>query len=595
MEDLPEWDGEIDMDRMGKLALIVSAVAVILCGSAFIGPVDAERDGISPQDVTSTLSAIECKVGMDTANTEETVGNWLKNTWLKDINWADTNKFDVALGLSAGYDSNLSIEKVSFTAAKAGTSADKDGTSGSFVFNVKDSQGKISASNLTCTITPVFDYSSIECQVLMEDHGTEESVLGWLGQTWIGTFKTATGETGTFTVSKKEFKAPVAGTAASRSGTDGSLTFDVLASDSSVVASGLVCKILAYDFGETESSDKTVVYEGGKVQGLEVVSNDHVLTQEDIGKIVSALNGKDASPVTSLKVTTSMYTNALVIGEGDDARTYVNGDVVRFDGKEYVMLIGDVEFSLYRVDGKEWMKFERDTYDMVLDEESSRYSCSSTHYVININGVPYTVGYSVLDTYSSVITGREYICFLYDMTGKSAGYMTFIGADPEDVSSTGRFVFNKGMDPSSSNRSPVVATFTTSDGDDALLYAMASKDVRILRNGSQFAAEGNILIPLGAIDDLKAAAFFSIGDDGCKLLTISPGDSCKAVCPATTPSPLAAVKHQGWDTTIVPTDLVFPAEPGDSGGSNTVLYVAVAVVLILLVGGGFYYVRFMKP
>ena len=99
MEDLPEWDGEIDMDRMGKLALIVSAVAVLLCGSAFIGPVDAEGDGTSPQDVTSTLSAIECKVGMDTVNTEETVGNWLKNTWLKDINWADTDKFAATIVL----------------------------------------------------------------------------------------------------------------------------------------------------------------------------------------------------------------------------------------------------------------------------------------------------------------------------------------------------------------------------------------------------------------------------------------------------------------------------------------------------------------
>ena len=121
------------MDRMGKITMLVLAVAVLLIPVCLSDYSDAtEGEGavtVPPTDVSDKMGA--CEVSMLTANTEADVLKWVKETWLKGINWTDTTKFSAELGLTAGYESNLTVSKTAsatFKAAIAGTPSDKDGT-----------------------------------------------------------------------------------------------------------------------------------------------------------------------------------------------------------------------------------------------------------------------------------------------------------------------------------------------------------------------------------------------------------------------------------------------------------------------------------
>ncbi len=360
------------MDRMGKLTLSALAVAMLLAGAFFIGQVDAEGEP-EPADISDQLTAPE--IGMDKANTEADVEKWIKEKWLAGINWTGINVGGTPL--EADYGKNITIKKIEFKAAVAGTADNKTGTAGLYKFTMVDSTKKITAT-ITCKITPVFDYSSIECSVSM-DVNTEEKVTAWLNSTWIATFKTTTGSTGTLTAVKTEdtaFKAAVAGTSSERAGKNGSMTFDVVRTEgtaTTTVAAKLTCTVTAFQYGQIESADKTVIFEGVKVSGLTVSSADHVLTQEELDMIVGNLGGKDAALVPSInKADMSVYRNPLVIGEGESAKTYRNGDVVKIDGRTCVLLIGDKEFSAYEIGTSHWVKYDRNTFDESFREDDGQ-------------------------------------------------------------------------------------------------------------------------------------------------------------------------------------------------------------------------------
>lgn len=129
------------MDRMGKITMLVLAVAVLLmpvCLSDYSDVADGEGTDPILEDVSDELG--ECKVSMLTANTEADVLKWVKETWLKGINWTDSEKFGT-LNLGTGYDSNLTVAKTAnttFKAAIAGTPSDKDGTEGELSFDITD-------------------------------------------------------------------------------------------------------------------------------------------------------------------------------------------------------------------------------------------------------------------------------------------------------------------------------------------------------------------------------------------------------------------------------------------------------------------------
>lgn len=568
--------------------------AVVLVAPAGVDGDAQDGEGAALVDVSEKLGV--CKVSMKDANTQAAVESWIKNTWLKTIDWTKITVEDRAL--DAGYDSNLSVKVESFTPAVKGTSSDKGGTEGSCTFSIIDSKNAITAK-VTCKIEPVFDYDSIKCEVSMEDCKSEQAVLDWLNTTWLNTFKTETSDDGILSIEKISFKPAVGGTGEKREGSDGSLKFNVkktVEGTTSTVAEDLVCKIVAYDYGPTQSTDKTVTYEGAKLSGLVVDSKNHVITEKDLEKLVKALGGKDGALVESFTGKYTEYTNPLVFGEGDKTWKYENGDVVRYDGRSYVLLIGEEEFSLFSVDGKGWVKFERGTNELILDIEDSQYLCAPENKVININDVPYIVGYSEYDTQTPPLQGREYILFLYDLKGESAGYMVMQmpGVLRNEVTTT--FVFNKGMGPDDrEDDKPVTATYTSDKGKMTLLYSLASKDVSV-KNKDKAVSSGDILIPLGKVDVAKTG-FYAIGKDDCSEQTVSPkeGGDCTAVCPVTAGTTLVAVLSEACSADIPTADLVFVEKSGGSGKSNTTLYIAVAAVIVLLIGGGFYYVRFMKP
>lgn len=575
-----------------------------MCTVAFATPLDAdgESDAGVPVDISGQLSQFGCSVSMKDANTDVGVNNWIKNVWLKNVDW--TKITGVTPVLSEDYEKNLTSTVKDFKAAKAGTASNKDGDKGSFTLTIDDSEKNISAIDVAFTITPVFDYTSIKCEVSMEDCNTETDVLKWLGSTWVNSFKTAIGETtGTFTFEKSKdtvFKAAVGGTADKKTGTAGTFTFDVKKTDEgtpTIVAENLVCTITAFDYGQIVSDDdRTVIYEGEKLSGLDVDVKDHVITEEDLEKLVKALKGKDGSLVESFTGEYTEYTRPLVFGEGDKTWSYENGDVVKYNGKTYVILIEDIEFSLFSVDGNEWVKFDRATNDLILDIEGSQYECSSENKIINVNGVPYLVGYSEYDTHTPPLQDREYIIFLYDLDGKSAGYMVLKKSNAIRGGDSTTFVFNKGMGPDDrEDAKPVMATYISDKGEMTLLYNLASKDVTV-KNKDTAVTGGNILISLGKTD-VENAGFYSIGEDGCVKQTINAkeGGDCTAVCPVTAGTTLVAVLSEACSADIPTADLVFEEKSGGSGKSNTTLYIAVAAVIVLLIGGGFYYVRFMKP
>lgn len=589
------------MNRMGKITLSVLAVAVLLV-PVCLSDIYAEGEGTDvpvPEDITNRLD--DCAVSMSQANTEETVLKWIKDTWLKGIKWDDSDKFPATLELTAGYDSYLTVTKTEgteFKAAVAGTPGDKDGTAGSLEFDIKDSNNKIEAKGVVCTITTVFDDSSVPCQVLMEDCNTEDTVLAWLNTTWIPQYKAAKGAPATtdLTVVKTEgtvFKPAVAGTKDSKSGTDGSLTFNIrqtVGTEPTTIASGLICTVKAYGYGEITSSGKDVIFEGGLVDGLRVDSKDHDLSSDEIGMIIASLGG--TNPVMSSDVNPSnvtVYDNVLRIQDGDEERVYVSGDVVRFEGKEYVIQIGDREFSLYLIDGMGWMKFDRKTFEQTYTEDG-RYQCSTELFPLNIKGSPYIVRYSVLDRSSPVDTGDSYLCFLYTLDGKAAGYVGFSGNDVGDIGSDDRFVMNasipKGM--------PVAAIFDDSEGKKAVLSIIASKDVSFTRNGTSYDAAGTIRIPLGSVSG--TVSFVSVGTDACVPYTVTSTDlAYEASCPSDAGMPLVATSHAPLTGEVIVLDLDFPESGDGDGGTDTKLYIAAAVAVILVIGAAFYYVRFVRP
>lgn len=589
------------MNRMGKITLSVLAVAVLLV-PVCLSDIYAEGEGTDvpvPEDITDRLD--DCTVSMSQANTEETVLKWIKDTWLKGIKWDDSDKFPATLELTAGYDSYLTVTKTEgteFKAAVAGTPGDKDGTAGSLEFDIKDSNNKIEAKGVVCTITTVFDDSSVPCQVLMEDCNTEDTVLAWLNTTWIPQYKAAKGAPATtdLTVVKTDgtvFKPAVAGTKDSKSGTDGSLTFNIrqtVGTEPTTIASGLICTVKAYGYGEITSSGKDVIFEGGLVDGLRVDSKDHDLSSDEIGMIIASLGG--TNPVMSSDVNPSnvtVYDNVLRIQDGDEERVYVSGDVVRFEGKEYVIQIGDREFSLYLIDGMGWMKFDRKTFEQTYAEDG-RYQCSTELFPLNIKGSPYIVRYSVLDRSSPVDTGDSYLCFLYTLDGKAAGYVGFSGNDVGDIGSDDRFVMNasipKGM--------PVAAIFDDSEGKKAVLSIIASKDVSFTRNGTSYDAAGTIRIPLGSVSG--TVSFVSVGTDACVPYTVTSTDlAYEASCLSDAGMPLVATSHAPLTGEVIVLDLDFPESGDGDGGTDTKLYIAAAVAVILVIGAAFYYVRFVRP
>ena len=587
-----------EMDRMGKLTLSALAVAMLLACALFTCPVDAAETESTVTDISEQLDAP--KIGMDKANTEAEVEKWVKETWLTGVDWTKITVNETPL--AADYHENLSIKKVEFKAAVAGTPDNKNGTEGLYKFTITDSTGKITAT-VGCKITTVFDYKSIECSVLMEDRNTEAEITTWLNTTWIPKFKTATGTDGTLKAVKSEgteFKAAVAGTASDRAGKNGSMTFDVVkteGTENTTVVGKLTCTVTAYSYGQIESSDKTVIFEGGKVSGLTVSSKDHTLTLKELEMIVAGLGGKDATLVPSItKADMSVYRNPLVIGEGDNAKTYRNGDVVKIDGRTCVLLIGDKEFSAYEIGTSHWVKYDRETFDESFREDEGQYTCRNTGTLMNINGVAYYLGYLLEDPSTIVISEKTYIGFIYDMNGKAAGYLTFAGSDIGSASKVS-FVFNENMEPSAIEGGRAVAgTYTDADGKASLLYVLASKDVSVLRNGQAYAADGTLIIPVGTINDANNAGLYSLGTEEITMGTIKSDDGKnKATCPSNTASPLVVAEHALWNVEVTVGTFEFPQEPSDSKKSNTTAYIAVAAVLILLIGGGFYYFRYMKP
>ena len=447
------------MDRMGKITMLVLAVAVLLIPVCLSDYSDAtEGEGavtVPPTDVSDKMGA--CEVSMLTANTEADVLKWVKETWLKGINWTDTTKFSAELGLTAGYESNLTVSKTAsatFKAAIAGTPSDKDGTEGELSFDITDKNNKIKAT-VVCKITTVFDPKSVTCQVLMEDCNTQAQVLSWLNSTWILNYKTASGEPATTDLAvaitkDTTFKAAVAGTKDSRTGVNGSLTFDIIktvGTTNTTIATGLTCTVKAYDYGDTSSADKSVIFEGGKIDGLTVNVKGHSLTADDLAKIVKALGGTDALAAVNVNaVSVTTYTNALVIKDGDKEVKFVSGDIVNLDGKKYVLQVGDREIALYELYSSSWVKYDRTTFEQTYHDDG-QYQCEANIFPLNLNGSTYLVRYSVLDRSSAVDTGNAYICFLYTMDGKSAGYVRFSGDDAMDIGSDAKFILNEGMTP----------------------------------------------------------------------------------------------------------------------------------------------------
>lgn len=570
---------------------------MLLTCAFFIEPADAEGES-TPADITDQLTAPE--IGMDKANTKADVEKWIKDTWLAGIDWTKISVDGTAL--TEDYGNNISITNTGFKAAMAGTSENKTGTAGSYTFTVNDSTGKITAT-VNCKITPVFDYGSIACSILMENGNTEEKVTEWLNTAWIADFKTATGTTGTMKAVKTEgteFKAAVAGTAGDRAGKNGSLTFDVVkidGSDTTTIAGKLACTVTAYSYGQIESSDKTVIFEGGKISGLTVSSSDHVLTQEELDKIVGKIGGKDAVLVPSIsKADITVYRNHLVIGDGDDAKTYLNGDVVKIDGRTCVLLVGDREFAAYEIGTSHWVKYDRNTFDESFRTDEGDYNCRITNTLMNINGVAYYLGYLLEDPSTMVISDKTYIGFIYDMDGNSAGYLTFVGNDVDSASNVS-IVFNENMGPSAiKNGRAVAGTYTDSDGNAAMLYVLASKDVSVLRDGQPYTADGTLIIPVGTIIDAGNATMFCIGDEAVGTGTIDMKDGKNtATCSSSAKSPIVVTEHAKWNVEVPVGTFEFPQDPSGSDGISKTTYIAVAAVLILLIGGGFYYFRYMKP
>ncbi|MGN0098448.1 MAG: hypothetical protein ACI38Y_03880 [Candidatus Methanomethylophilaceae archaeon] len=592
------------MDRMGKITLFVLAVAVLLTPVCLSDYSDATEGGTgvettsSPVDVSDELGA--CEVSMLTANTEESVLNWVKETWLKGISWGSISGLDLA----SDYYTNLTVTKTAdatFKAAVAGTPSDKDGTEGELSFDITDSDGKIKAT-IVCKITTVFDPKSVTCQVLMEDFNTQAQVITWLNSTWIPNYKTITGEPATTELSvvitkDTTFKAAVAGTKDSKTGVNGSLTFDIVktvGTTDTTIATGLTCTVKAYDYGDTASTDKSVVFEGGKINGLTINVKDHVLTDADLVKILNALGGTDllaAVGVKSSSVTT--YTNALVIKDGDKEIKYVSGDIVKIDGKQYILQVGDREIALYELNTSSWVKYDRTTFEQTYQDDG-QYQCEANVFPLNLNGSSYLVRYSVMDRSSAVDTGNSYICFLYTMDGKSAGYVRFSGDDAMDIGSGAVFTMNEGMTPSEVKSAPITAIYLDKDGYPTILRTNFSKEVSIARDGKAYDTTGIFKISLGNMSG--AVKFYEIGTEVCTeyLVTVPSELAYETSCPSTK-SPLVAVTYSEMGADAQVKDLVFPGAEEDDGGRNSLLYVAVAVVAILAVGAIVYYVRFMKP
>ena len=602
---LTEWDGEMQMDRMGKITMLVLAVAVLLMPVCLADYSEAGGEGTdpTPTDVSDELGA--CKVSMLTANTEADVLKWVKETWLKGINWTDTTKFSAELGLTAGYESNLTVSKTAsatFKAAIAGTPSDKDGTEGELSFDITDKNNKIKAT-VVCKITTVFDPKSVTCQVLMEDCNTQAQVLSWLNSTWIPNYKTASGEPATTDLAvaitkDTTFKAAVAGTKDSKTGVNGSLTFDIIktvGTTNTTIATGLTCTVKAYDYGDTSSADKSVIFEGGKIDGLTVNVKGHSLTADDLAKIVKALGGTDALAAVNVNaVSVTTYTNALVIKDGDKEVKFVSGDIVNLDGKKYVLQVGDREIALYELYSSSWVKYDRTTFEQTYHDDG-QYQCEANIFPLNLNGSAYLVRYSVLDRSSAVDTGNAYICFLYTMDGKSAGYVRFSGDDAMDIGSDAKFILNEGMTPSDLKVPPITAIYLDADGDSAILRTNFSKEVSITRNGKAIDETGTYRVPLGNVSG--AVKFYSIGKEVCTEQTVSLLSELtyEASCPSSVKDPLAAVTYSGMGADAPVRDLVFPGAGSDDGKDNTLLYAAIAVVAVLAVGAVVYYVRFMKP
>ena len=596
------------MDRMGKITLVVLAVAVLLMPACLSDFSDADGEGgagTTPSlvDVSDKLGT--CEVSMLIANTEADVLKWVKETWLKEINWTDATKFGT-LSLEAGYDSNLTVAKTAgstFKAAVAGNPTDKDGTQGELSFDVTDSKNKIKAT-VVCKITTVFDSKTVPCQVLMEDCNTEAQVLTWLNSTWIATYKTASGEPATtaLTVVKTSgtsFNAAVAGTADSKTGVNGSLTFDIIKTvetTNTTIATGLTCTVKAYDYGDTYSADKSVIFEGGKINGLTVNVKDHVITDDDLAKIVKALGG--TAPIAAVNITSSqidVYENPLVIKDGDKEITYVSGDIVTLDGKQYILQVGDREIALYELDTSSWVKYDRTTFEQTYHDDE-RYDCDADVFPLNLNGSAYFVRFSVMDRSSPVDTGNEYICFLYTVDGKAARYVRFSGDDAMDIGSDAKFVLNKGMTPSDLKASPILGIYVDEDGYSTILRTIISKEVSITRDGKAYDVDGTLRFPLGNVSG--AVKSYAIGTEACTEYTVRvPSElNYEASCPSSVKTPFVAVNNSLMGDLESAKDLVFPGEEHvDEDGGNTVLYIAVAVVAVLAIGAVIYYVRFMKP
>lgn len=192
-------------------------------------------------------------------------------------------------------------------------------------------------------------------------------------------------------------------------------------------------------------------------------------------------------------------------------------------------------------------------------------------------------------------TGNAYICFLYTMDGKSAGYVRFSGDDAMDIGSDAKFTLNEGMTPSDLKVPPITAICLDADGDSAILRTNFSKEVSITRNGKAIDETGTYRVPLGNVSG--AVKFYSIGKEVCTEQTVSLLSELtyEASCPSSVKDPLAAVTYSGMGADAPVRDLVFPGAGSDDGKDNTLLYVAIAVVAVLAIGAVVYYVRFMKP
>lgn len=605
-QNLTEWDGEVEMDRMGKMKVAFVAVAMLMVVFIIVADgSDATEEG-TPANVLSSegtepitldkidFKDVECKVPMNGMDSAEKVKVWLEDKWIKGLDWKALTKDQ-----NTGHPKNLIAEVVEFTPAFAGTKDKIDGIDGKQTFVIVDKlSDNLKSEMLTCIIdADPFDVTELSCEVPMSLAKDSVSVQKWVMDTWLKENKQfISGFTDvdlTVVINPTDgFKAAEAGTETNPEGKDGYFKFSLRSGEQDAVTN-LVCTIIADEF-RTETIESGVTFKGTVPDGAKFNVEDFVIDEKTLGTIIAAFGGSD----TEFEVTRDIETkridifDSFVMDRSDETKAYYSGTIVNMEGKEYLLLVGEKHYALHEINSDRWLKYNLSTGDF-LEEVHGMETSVADNSRVRINGTTYVIGYTIVnENQATVVTDVEYFCFIYTLDGRAAGYAQFEGRDIHDMDSNSEFYFNKGTDPKTLGADYGCLGRYVVDGKTMFLGQVYSKNISMMCQGLSVDGKGTVEITLPR-DSIKGEPLFIhfVNNAVVKGTMTVDENGRHANVSVDSFSPFIIVEQIEDTFSVEPVSAQLSSGSGDGDGGFNYLWIAAIAAVLLLIGAAVFFRR----